>query len=150
MIPSDILFSFHAISLQLGAEIPQKMFCVYVAGDELGTLTHDFRQNGFTIPVDGCHVAQLNDELPRVPCATRFSPSRLELRRPTADQLTLQRPPLLSGQIGYRDLQHCSPSTACRKPPTAEAGSPTTVWCSQQFLSQDWAVEEPKNHRAVQ
>ncbi len=30
------------------------MFCVPIAGDELGALTHDFRQNGFAISVNGC------------------------------------------------------------------------------------------------
>src|SRR2546427_11254447 len=88
------------------------MFCVHVAGDELDALAHDFRQNGFAISVNGCHLDQLNDAPPRVPYVARFSPSRLELRRPLADQLTLQRPPLLIGQIGYCDLQHYSPSTA--------------------------------------
>src|SRR5882757_11173490 len=38
----------------------------------------------------------------------RFSPSRLKLSRPLADQLTLQRPPLLVSRIGYRDLEHDS------------------------------------------
>jgi len=28
------------------------MFCVHVAGYELGTLTHDFRQNGFSIAIN--------------------------------------------------------------------------------------------------
>src|SRR2546427_11344372 len=100
------------------------MFCVHVAGDELDALTHDFRQNGFAISVNGCHLDQLNDAPARVPYVARFSPSRLELSRPLAYQLTLQRPRLLIGQIGYRDLQHYSPSTACRKPPTTEAASP--------------------------
>ena len=102
------------------------MFCVHVAGDELGALTHDFRQNGFAISVNGCHLAQFNDASPRVPCVAGFSPGRLQLNRPLADQLTLQRPPLLIGQIGYSDLQHYSPLTACQTPPTSEAARPTT------------------------
>jgi hypothetical protein len=65
------------------------MLCVHVAGDELGTLTHDFRQNGFAISVNGSHFDQFNDAFPRVPCVARFSPSRLELSRPLADQLAL-------------------------------------------------------------
>jgi hypothetical protein len=51
------------------------MFCVHVAGDELDALTHDFRQNGLAISVDGCHLNQLNDASPRVPYVARFSPS---------------------------------------------------------------------------
>src|SRR5437899_284415 len=97
------------------------MLCVYVAGDELGALTHDFRQNGFAISVNRCHLHQLNDASPRLPGVARFSPSRLELNRPLADQLTLQRPPLLIGQIGSSDLQHYSPLPACQKPPTSAA-----------------------------
>jgi hypothetical protein len=112
MIATAILFSLRATLLQLAAQIPQKMFCVHVAGDELGTLTHDFRQNGFASSVNGCHLDQFNDASPRVPCVARFSPSRLEFNRPLADQLTLQRPPLLIGQIGYSDPQHYSPLTA--------------------------------------
>src|SRR5258707_7782812 len=38
----------------------------------------------------------------------RFSPGRLKLSGPLAGQLTLQRPPLLVSQIGYRDLEHDS------------------------------------------
>src|SRR5258708_940788 len=97
MIATAILVSFHTTSLHLGAQVPQKMLCVYVGCDELDALTHDFRQYGFAISVNGGHLAQLNDAPPRVPYATRFSPSRLELSRPPAGQLTLQRPPLLIG-----------------------------------------------------
>src|SRR5437867_12542198 len=100
------------------------MFCVHVACDELGALAHDFRQNGFAISVNGCHLDQLKDAPPRVPYVARFSPSGLELSRPLADQVTLQRPPLLIGQIGYSDREHYSPSTACQKPPTSEAATP--------------------------
>jgi hypothetical protein len=88
------------------------MFCVHVACDELGTLTHDFRENGFAISVNGRYFGQFNDASSRIPFMARFSPSRLELIRPLADQLTLQRPPLLIGQIGYSDLQHYPPLTA--------------------------------------
>jgi hypothetical protein len=111
MIATAILFSFHPTSLQLPAQVSQKMFCVHVAGDELDALTHDFRQNGFAISVNRCHLDQLNDAPPRVRHVARFSPTRLEFRRPLADQLTLQRPPLLIGRMGYSDLQHYSPST---------------------------------------
>jgi hypothetical protein len=52
MIATAILISLHAISLQLSPHFPQKMFCVHVAGDELATLAHNFRQNGFAIPVN--------------------------------------------------------------------------------------------------
>src|SRR5580700_2777542 len=97
------------------------MSCVHVAGDEVSTLTHDFRQSGFAISVDGCHLGKFNDASPRVPCVSRFCPSRLEFIRPLADQLTLQKPPLLIGQIGYSDLQHNSPLTAWQKAPTSEA-----------------------------
>jgi hypothetical protein len=97
------------------------MLCVHVAGDEPGTLTHDFRQNFFAISVNQCHLDQLNDSSSRVPYVARFSPSRPELSRPLADQLTLQRPPLLLGQIGNRDLEHDSLLIACQKPPTSEA-----------------------------
>ncbi len=38
-----------------------------------------------------------------------------ELNRPLADQLTLQRASLLIGQIGFRDLQHYTPSTAGKR-----------------------------------
>jgi hypothetical protein len=97
------------------------MLCVHIAGDEFGTLTHDFRQNSFVISVNRYHLDQLNDASPRVLCMVRLSPGQLELIRPLADQLTLQRPPLLIRLIGYGDLQHYSPSTACQKPTTSEA-----------------------------
>jgi hypothetical protein len=116
MIITFIFFSLRAIALQLAAHLPQKMFCIHVAGDELGTLTHDFRQNGFTIVVDGCHLDHFDNASSRIACLARFSPSRLELSRPLADQQTLQAPPLLIGQIGNRDLQHRSPLTAYRTP----------------------------------
>src|SRR6266851_4993311 len=102
------------------------MLCIHVAGDELDALTHDFRQNGFAVSVNGCHLDQINDAPPHVPYVASFSPSRLEFTRPLADQQTLQRPPLLIGQIGYSDLQHCSSSTACQKLPTAKGASLTT------------------------
>jgi hypothetical protein len=121
MIATLILLSLRATLLQLVAQFTQKVFCVHVAGDKLGTLTHDFRQNSFAISVNRYHLDQLNDPSARVACVVRFSPSRLELSRPLANQLTLQRPPLLIGQIGDSDSQHYSPSTACQKPPTSEA-----------------------------
>jgi hypothetical protein len=48
---------------------------------------HDFRQNGFAISVNGCHLDQSNDASARVPNAARFYPPQLELNRPPADQL---------------------------------------------------------------
>jgi hypothetical protein len=78
------------------------MLCVNVAGDELDALTHEFRQNGFSTSVNGCHLDQFNDAPPRVACVARFSPSRLKLSRPLADQLTLQRPPLLIRKVGQK------------------------------------------------
>jgi hypothetical protein len=106
------LLLLHTSSLQCGTHITQKMLCVHVSGDELSTLAHDLRQNGFAVSVNRCHLDQVNDASPRVPWVMRFSPSRLKLSRPLADQLTLQRPPLLTGQIGYSDPEHCSPLTA--------------------------------------
>src|SRR5229473_4668252 len=108
------------------------MFCVHIAGDELGPLIHDFRQNGFATSVNECHVNQFNDASARVLFVAPFSPSRPQLSRPLAGQLTLQRPPLHIRQIGYSDLQHYSPSTA----PTSEATSPTTWWWLLQSLPQ--------------
>jgi hypothetical protein len=87
------------------------MFCVHVARDKLDALTHDFRQNVFATSVNVRHFDQLNDAPPRVADASLIGPSRLELSRPLSDQLTLQRPPLFTGQIGYRDLEHYSPPT---------------------------------------
>jgi hypothetical protein len=113
------------------------VLCVHVASDELGALTHDFCQNGFTISVNGCHLDQFNDAPPRVLRMARFSPSRLEYNRPLADQLTLQRPSLLIRQIGYSDLQHYSPLTACQKPPRSEALRPTTFYCSLTIPSSE-------------
>jgi|SRR4051794_15612517 hypothetical protein len=84
------------------------MLCVHIAGDELGTLAHDFRQNGFAISVNRCHLNEINNAPPRTHDVMRFSPSRLKLSRPLANQLTLQRPPLLVSRIGYRDLEHDS------------------------------------------
>jgi hypothetical protein len=92
------------------------MFCVHVGSNELGTLTHHFRQNGFALPVNRYHLNHFNDVPPRVACEMRFSPSRLQFIRPLVDQLTLQGPPLPVGQIGYSDFQHvaldCLPKTA--------------------------------------
>jgi hypothetical protein len=85
------------------------MFCVHVASYELRTLTQDFRQDGFTVAVNRYDFRQLNDESQFVSCAVRFSPSRPELIRPLADQLTLQGPPLPVRQFGDSDLQHQSP-----------------------------------------
>jgi hypothetical protein len=69
----------------LASQIPQKMFCVNVAGNELSTVTHDSCQDGFPISVNRCHFNQFDDPSPRVFCVVCFSPSRLELGRPLAD-----------------------------------------------------------------
>src|SRR5258708_3040452 len=95
MIATGIFFSLRAIALQLAAHLPQKMFCIHVAGDELGTLTHDFRQNGLPIVVDGCHLDHFDNASSRIPPLAPFSPSRLELIRPLADHTT-RRPLLLT------------------------------------------------------
>jgi hypothetical protein len=121
MIAAVFLFSPHAASLQLPAQFPQKVLCIHVTGDELGTLAHEFRQNLFSIPVDRCHLNQLDDASPCVAYVVRFAPRRLQLSRPLTDQLTLQRPPLLIGQIRYSDPEHDSLLTACQKPLTSEA-----------------------------
>jgi hypothetical protein len=121
MMVTAILLLFHAASLQLATQVSQEMLCIHVAGDELGTLTHDFRQNRFAVSVNRRHLDQINDASPRVFCAVRFSPSRLEFIRPLPDQLTLQRPPLFIGQICYRDFQHDSPLTAARNRKTFKA-----------------------------
>jgi hypothetical protein len=61
VLATVIFVSFDATWLQLAAQVPQEMFCVHVAGDELAPLTHDFRQNRFTVSVNGCHLDQLNN-----------------------------------------------------------------------------------------
>jgi hypothetical protein len=61
------------------------MLRVHVAGGEIGTLAHDFRQNFLAISVNRCHLSQLNDAFPRVPYVVRFLPGRPELGRPLAD-----------------------------------------------------------------
>src|SRR6266850_6340956 len=86
------------------------MFCVYVAGDELATVTHNFRQSFFAITVDRCHLGQFNDALVGFPRDLSFSPGRPELSCPLADQLTLQRPPLPFRRVRHSDPQHCSSS----------------------------------------
>jgi hypothetical protein len=82
---ASIFFSLPATSFQLAAHFPQKMLCIHVASNELGTLTHDFRQNGFTTTVNGCHLDHFNDAPARIACLALFSPSRLELSRPMSD-----------------------------------------------------------------
>src|SRR5258706_14948679 len=77
MIPTDIFFFLRAIALQLAAHLPQKMFCIHIAGDELGTLTHDFRKNGFTIVVDGCDLDHFDNASPHIARLALLSPSRL-------------------------------------------------------------------------
>jgi len=46
----------------LASQIPQKMFCVNVAGNELSTVTHDSCQDGFPISVNRCHFNHPPDE----------------------------------------------------------------------------------------
>src|SRR5260370_41608082 len=86
------------------------MFCVYVAGDELAPVTHNFRQSFFAITVDRCHLGQFNDALAGFPRYLSFSPGRPELSCQLADQLTLQRPPLPFRRARHSDPQHCSSS----------------------------------------
>jgi hypothetical protein len=112
-----VLFLFHMGSLQLASQVPKKMLCVYVAGDELGSGAHDIRQNRFAISVNRCHLDQIDDASPHILCMMPFFPSRFELIRPLPNQLTLQGPPLFSGQVGYGYLQHHSPLTACQNAP---------------------------------
>src|SRR6266567_5136411 len=98
------------------------MFCVYVAGDELAPVTHNFRQSFFAIAVDRCHLDQFDDALAGIPRYVSFSPGRPEFSGPLADQLTLQRPPLLFRRVRHSDPQHCS-SSLLRK---ASGAAPTS------------------------
>jgi hypothetical protein len=41
------------------------MLCVHIAGNELGIVAHDFRQNGFAILVNRCHLNEINNAPPR-------------------------------------------------------------------------------------
>ena len=77
MIVAILFFSLHETSLQFVAEAPQKMLCVHVAEDKLGTLAHDFRQNGFSISINRCDLNEINDASPRTRGVMRFSPGRL-------------------------------------------------------------------------
>src|SRR5205085_5654013 len=86
------------------------MFCVYVAGDELAPVTHNFRQNFFAITADRCHLGQFDEALAGIPRYLSFSPGRPEFSGPLADQLTLQRPPLLFRRVRHGDPQHNSSS----------------------------------------
>ena len=106
--------SFSFMRLRFNSLRRLRRRCIRVAGDELGALTHDFRQNRFPISVDRCHLDQINQASPRVSCVVRFSPSRPEFIRPLPDQLTLQRPPLFIEQVCYRDLRHDSTLTDAR------------------------------------
>jgi hypothetical protein len=76
------------------------MLCVDIAGDKLGTLAHDFRQNSFTISINRCDLNEVNDASPCTHGVVRFSPGPLKFSRPFTNQLTLQGPPLLVSQIG--------------------------------------------------
>jgi hypothetical protein len=70
------LFSLsRASSLQHATQVVQKMRCVHVAGDNLRSVAHDFRQNVFASSVNECDVDQLNDASAGVPAAVRFCPS---------------------------------------------------------------------------
>jgi hypothetical protein len=89
---------------------------------------HDFSQNFFAIWINRCHLHQVNNPSSLVRYEAIFSPGRPEFRRPLADQLTLQRPPLLIGQIGDSDLEHGSLLTTCQKPPISE------VRCNHNLL----------------
>jgi hypothetical protein len=120
------------------------MFCVHVGSNKLSTLTHHFRQNGFALPVNRYHLNHFNDVPPRVACEMRFSPSRLQLIRPLADQLTLQGPPLPVGQIGYSDFEHVALNCLTK---TAGAGSPNDSRSSRALYTPDELPKSLYNRR---
>jgi hypothetical protein len=122
------------------------MLCVHVTGDELDALAHEFSQNGFSTPVNGCHLDQLNEAPPRVAYVARLSPSRLELSHPLADQLTLQRPPLLIRQVGHSDFQHDYSWTACQKPLMPEARISLNLLALSTIRSSNFRRPEDRRH----
>jgi hypothetical protein len=97
MLLTGILFLFYAGPLQIASQVPKKMLRVHVAGNELRSIAHNFRQNRFTFPVNRCHFDQVNDASPHVPRMMRFFPSRFQLIRPLPNQMTLQGPPEFIG-----------------------------------------------------
>ncbi len=50
------------------------MFCVHIAGDDLGAVSHDFGQNGFAALVNECHVNEVYDASAPVAFAVLLSP----------------------------------------------------------------------------
>jgi hypothetical protein len=69
------LFSlWRASSLRGATQVVQKMRCVYVTGDKLRSVAHNFRQNIFAASIDEYHVDQFNEESGRGHAAPR-SPS---------------------------------------------------------------------------
>jgi hypothetical protein len=67
------------------AQVPQPLLRVETASDELGALTHDFRQSRFASLVNERHVVQINDASARVTFAASLSPGRPELGCPPTD-----------------------------------------------------------------
>lgn len=65
------------------------MLRIHIAGNELGALTHHFRQNRFAAPTDERDVAKLNHTPRSVPVAANFIPCPPQFSRPLADQLAL-------------------------------------------------------------
>jgi hypothetical protein len=106
------LFLFCATSQQLTAQFSQQMLCVYIPRDELGTLTHHFRQNGFAIPPNKCHVREFNYASTFVAQVVKRSPGRPQLSRPLINQAALQQPSLFIRRIGDIDFQHVFPNFA--------------------------------------
>lgn len=82
------------------------MLCVHIAGNELGSLTHHFRQRPLAAAPDKCHVGKLHDASTSVALLPNLSPGRHQLSDPLVDQSTLQRPALLVGRVGDVDLEH--------------------------------------------
>src|SRR2546430_14951816 len=121
------------------------MFWVYVAGDELSPVTHNFRQSFFAITVDRCHLGQFNDALAGFPRYSSFSPGRPELSCPLADQLTLQRPPLPLRRARHSDPQHCSSSLL--RESVERANSNVLLDEFNEPARKHVAVEEPKERK---
>ncbi|HTF66108.1 MAG TPA: hypothetical protein VK638_25820 [Edaphobacter sp.] len=50
------------------------MLCVYVIGDEIGSLAHDLRKNHLAVSINECHVTQLDNAFTPVRTAMPFTP----------------------------------------------------------------------------
>jgi hypothetical protein len=95
-----------AISFLLTAQFSQQMFGVHIPGDELGALTHHFRQNSFPTSPDEGHVREFNNTSALIAGGVKSFPGRAQLDRPITHQAALQGPSLLLGRVGNIDLQH--------------------------------------------